>query len=92
VGLKIIYSLSKNKEILTDIFKSGVLVLEVATDLNVIVSDSSPNETALVASRSGGLVQAENKGPIQIRLHVIVNSNRARKALREIVIMNKVTQ
>jgi len=57
------------------------LILEVATDFDVIVSDSSSNEAALVASRSGGLVQTESKGSVQIRFHVIINSNGTRNKI-----------
>ena len=57
--------------------------MELAADFNIIVSDSSPYKAALVASRSGGLVQTENKGAIQIRFHVVVKSNGSKKVIRE---------
>jgi len=85
-----INSFGKNCLILTDVFKSRVLVLEVTADIDVVVSDSSPNEAFLVASRSGRLVQTEIEDTVQIRLNVVVDGNGTRKNLfKGIVIMKR---
>ncbi len=85
-----INSFGKNRLILTDVFKSGVLVLEVTADINVVVSDSSPDKAFLVASRSGGLVQTEVEGTVQIRLNVVVDGDGTRKKLfKTIALMEK---
>ena len=76
-----INSFGKNRLILTDVFKSGVLVLEVTADINVVVSDSSPDKAFLVASRSGRLFQTEIEGTVQIRFNVVVHGDGTRKKL-----------
>ncbi len=64
--------------------------MEVTADIDVVVSDSSPNEAFLVASRSGRLVQTEIEDTVQIRLNVVVDGNGTRKNLfKGIVIMKR---
>ena len=60
---------AKSSKSLTDITISGILALEVSTDIDIMIGDSSPKRSALVVTgRDEGFVDTEYHRGINIRL------------------------
>ena len=53
--------------------------MEVTADVDVVVSDGSPNRAGLIARRSGGLVQAEVQRGVQVRLDIVLNTDGSKR-------------